>query len=179
MKVFRLCVQRFVSIPGAVVLTALLIAGCSQGAASTQSPPAAASASAATAASSSPAAAASGSAATTNVMGKGTFHDVDGTAMGEAQLLVLPGGKYEVALESFKIDSIAHTNLVLVSNADISATADVDKSKLLDLGPLKATEGMQDFPIPADMASGVMDGYHTAVLWDTEMAHAIAAAPLK
>ena len=38
---------------------------------------------------------------------------------------------------------------------------------------------MQDFPIPADMASTVMEGYHAVVIWDTEMAHAIAAAPLK
>jgi hypothetical protein len=38
---------------------------------------------------------------------------------------------------------------------------------------------MQDFVIPADMASSVMEGYHTAVIWDTEMAHAIAAASLK
>lgn len=107
------------------------------------------------------------------------FHDVDGTATGEAQLVVKPDGGYEVVLESFKIAAIAHTNLVLVSNADVTATADVDKTKLLDLGPLKATEGMQDFPIPADMASTVMEGYHTVVIWDTEMAHAIAAAPLK
>jgi hypothetical protein len=112
-------------------------------------------------------------------MGKGTFHDVDGTAAGEAQLVVKPDGSYELVLESFKIDSIAHTNLVLVSNADVNATADIDKAKLLDLGPLKATEGMQDFVIPADMASSVMEGYHTAVIWDTEMAHAIAAASLK
>jgi hypothetical protein len=28
------------------------------------------------------------------------------------------------------------------------------------------------------MASTVMDGYHAVVIWDTEMAHAIAAAPL-
>jgi hypothetical protein len=122
---------------------------------------------------------ASPSAATTQVMGKGTFHDVDGTATGEAQLVVKPDGTYELVLESFKVGSIAHTNLVLVSNADVTATGDIDKSKLLDLGPLKGTEGMQDFVIPAAMASSVMEGYHSAVIWDTEMAHAIAAAPLK
>ena len=112
-------------------------------------------------------------------MGKGMFHDVDGTATGEAQLVVKPDGGYVVVLESFKTASIAHTNVVLVSNSDVTATGDIDKSKLLDLGPLKATEGMQDFPIPADMAATVMDGYHAVVIWDTEMAHAIAAAPLK
>ena len=107
------------------------------------------------------------------------FHDVDGTATGEAQLVVKPDGGYAVVLESFTIPSIVHTNIVLVSNSDVAASGDIDKSKLLDLGPLKATEGMQDFPIPADMAATVMEGYHAVVIWDTEMAHAVAAAPLK
>ncbi len=39
----------------------------------------------------------------------------------------------------------------------MTATADVDKSKLLDLGPLTATEGMQTYVIPAAMA-GIGDG---------------------
>jgi hypothetical protein len=38
---------------------------------------------------------------------------------------------------------------------------------------------MQDFVIPAEMASSVTEGYHTAVTWDAEMAQAIAAAALK
>ena len=127
----------------------------------------------------SPTAPPSQSAATTQVMGKGMFHPVDGTATGEAQLVVKPDGTYEVVLESFKIASIDHTNIVLVSNADVAATVDVDKTKLLDLGPLNAAEGMLVFPIPAEMASSVMEGYHAVVIWDKEMAHAIAAAPLK
>jgi len=112
------------------------------------------------------------------LMGAGTFHNVDGVASGQAQLIVLPSGGYEIALEEFKIASIQHINVVLVSNGDVTKSSDVDPSKLLDLGPLKATEGMQDFPIPADMAASVMEGYHTVVLWDTEMTHAVAAAPL-
>jgi hypothetical protein len=119
------------------------------------------------------------SAATAEVMGRGQFHDVDGSATGEAQLVVKPDGAYALVLESLAIESIAHTNVVLVANEDVTATADVDKSMLLDLGPLKATEGMQDFLIPHEMNATVMDGYHTAVIWDTEMAHAIAAAPLQ
>lgn len=154
-----------------LLVAALLVAACTQGGGATTTPSAAAP-SAAT--SSAPAA----SAATTGVMGTGMFHDVDGTASGEAQLVVKPDGTYVVVLEAFSIDAIAHTNVVLVSNTDVTATGDVDKSMLLDLGPLKAPEGMQDFPIPADMAGAVMEGYHTVVIWDTEMAHAIAAAPL-
>lgn len=151
----------FATLIGGLGIAAILVAGCSSGGGATTAPSVAA------------------SAATTQVMGTGMFHDVDGTATGEAQLVVKPDGGYNVVLESFKTESIAHTNVVLVSNRDVSATGDIDKSKLLDLGPLKATEGMQDFPIPADMAATVMDGYHAVVIWDTEMAHAIAAAPLK
>ena len=113
------------------------------------------------------------------VMAKGQLHDVDGTASGLAELVALPDGAYEVILDSFSIDAIAHTNVVLVANADVTKTGDVDKSKLLDLGPVKGTSGMQTYAIPADMAVVVMDGYHSVVIWDTEMAHAIAAAPLK
>lgn len=150
-----------------LAIVAMFVAGCSQGSGATTAPSSVASA------------AASASTPTTQVMGTGMFHDVDGTATGEAQLVVTPDGGYEVVLESFRIGAIVHTNVVLVSNSDVTATGDIDKSKLLDLGALKATEGMQDFPIPADMASSVMDGYHAVVIWDTEMAHAIAAAPLK
>lgn len=119
------------------------------------------------------------SAAAMQVMSQGDFVPIDGTASGTAELAVLPDGAYEVILESFSIESVDHTNVVLVGNEMVEATGDIDKSMLLDLGPLTATEGMQTYMIPADMASSVMDGYHSVVIWDTEMAHAIAAAALK
>lgn len=122
---------------------------------------------------------AAASAAAMEVMAKGQLQPVDGTATGVAELVVLPDKTYEVVLDGFKIESLAHTNVVLVSNATVTATGDIDKSKLLDLGPLTATEGMQAYIIPAAMAASVMDGYHSVVIWDTEMAHAIAAASLK
>jgi hypothetical protein len=115
---------------------------------------------------------------TTQIMGRGQLHGVDGSASGEVHLVVKPDGAYVLVLESFSIEAIEHTNVVLVKNTDVTATADIDKSMLLDLGPLKGTQGMQDYAIPADMAASLMDTYHAAVIWDTEMAHAIAAAPL-
>lgn len=161
-----------------IIAAAAALAACTQGAGGTT----------ARATQSSVATASPGAASTTQptaaaqqtmaLRAAGTFHNVDGVASGEAQLIVTPTGAYEVALESFKIASIEHVNLVLVANADVTKSSDVDPSKLLDLGPLKATEGMQDFVIPADMAGSVMEGYHTVVLWDTEMTHVIAAAPL-
>jgi Electron transfer DM13 len=113
------------------------------------------------------------------VMGSGQLRPVDGTASGTAQLVVQPDGSYEVVLEDFSTTSTEHTNVVLTKNSTVDATADVDKSMLLDLGPLVSTSGMQSYRIPADMAGGVTEGYHSVVIWDTAMAHAIAAATLK
>jgi hypothetical protein len=43
-------------------------------------------------------------------------------------------------------------------------------------GTAKGTGGMQDFVVPASADTMT---YHTIVLWDTAMTHAIAAAPLQ
>ena len=94
------------SVLGGLAVVAILVAACSSGGGATTAPSAAPSVAA--------------SAATTQVMGTGRFHDVDGTATGEAQLVVKPDGAYNVVLESFKIGAIAHTNVVLVSNSDSS-----------------------------------------------------------
>ena len=176
------------------LVSAILLAACSSAGASTaptkapstppSTPPSAAmseapSAAASAAAASSEAPSAAASAGAMQVMAKGDLKPIDGTAKGVVQLVVLPDGMYEVVLEGFSIGAIARTNVVLVSNASVTKTDDIDKTKLLDLGPLKGTEGMQTYAVPAAMAATVMGGYHSVVIWDTEMAHAIAAASLQ
>ena len=106
----------------------------------------------------------------------GTFHAVDGTATGTAALFHRPDGSYLVTFESFSIASAAHTDVILVPNKDVKSDGDINKTSLVDLGPLKGTSGMQDFAVPA--SANAMT-YHAVVLWDTQMAHAIAAAPLQ
>ena len=53
----------------------------------------------------------------------------------------------------------------------------IDPKAIVDLGSLTGTSGMQDYKFPAAMAANAMT-YHTVVLWDTQMTHAVAAAPL-
>jgi hypothetical protein len=138
---------------------ALVLSACGGGAAQTTAPP-------------------SPTTPAMQVMAEGQFVDVDGSATGKAELAVV-GEVYEVVLEDFSIDSIEHTNVVLVANDSVTMSDDIDPAALLDLGPLKATSGMQVYPIPAEMAATVMDGYHSVVIWDTAMAHVIAAAALQ
>jgi hypothetical protein len=145
----------------ALSVVAVVVLACS--AAASPSPPPAAS----------QPAAASGAAPATAAMG--AFHDVDGTASGTAALKVLDDGSYAVVFEDFAIDSADHTTVVLVPADDVTSSSAVDMDTYVDLGALKGTSGMQDYPLPA--AADAM-GLHTVVLWDTEMMHAVAAAPL-
>ena len=105
----------------------------------------------------------------------GTFHGVDGNATGTAALFHKPDGTFVITFEDFSIASAAHTDVVLLPNKDISSDNDVDKTTIVDLGPLQGTTGMQDYNVPASADAMT---FHTVVLWDTEMAHAVAAAAL-
>ena len=71
-----------------VIAAALVVAACTQGSGTTTVP------------TTQPTTAAQ---PTTALMGIGSFHDVDGTATGQAQLIVTPAGAYEVVLEGFKV----------------------------------------------------------------------------
>jgi hypothetical protein len=106
----------------------------------------------------------------------GTFHGVDGNASGTAALFHKPDGTFVITFEDFSVSSADHTNVVLVPNKDVAADADIDKTTIVDLGPLQGTTGMQDYTVPASADAMT---FHTVVLWDTEMAHAVAAVPLQ
>jgi hypothetical protein len=149
-----------------LALASVLVVACSIGGGSVSAPPAAPTA-------------AGASAGSMQIMGQGRLQPVDGTASGLAELVIQPDGSYEVVLEDFSIPSIEHTNVVLVPNESVGASGDIDKSMLLDLGPLVSITGMQSFTVPPDMAADVMQAYGSVVIWDTEMAHAIAAASLQ
>ena len=126
----------------------------------------------------SPAPAAASPAATAQTAASGTFHKVDGEATGNVTLMHLPDGSFEIVFDDFATPGKDHTNVILVSNVDVAKTTDVDQKAILDLGPLKSTTGMQEYVIPSAMSANAM-GYHSVVLWDTTMLHAVAAAPLK
>ena len=151
-----------------VAAICIVVAAC-QGAGATESPaPAIAS----------PAPAAATPAATAQTAASGTFHKVDGEATGNVALMHLPDGSFEIVFEDFTTPGKDHTNVILVSNVDVAKTTEVDQEAILDLGPLKGTTGMQEYVIPSAMSANAM-GYHSVVLWDTTMLHAVAAAPLK
>ena len=179
--------------PGIIGLGVLaVVAGCTGAAASAPPVPApsivadpsamashaatAAPATTAAAAATAPPAATPAPAAVAVQVSTGKFHKVDGRASGSATLFHQADGSFVITFEDFSIPSDSMTHVILVTNKDVTNDSDIDKTAIVDLGPLKGTSGMQDFAVPASASAMTL---HTVVLWDTEMAHAIAAAPLQ
>jgi hypothetical protein len=152
-----------------VALSTAVLAACTSGATSSPlgSPPP----------SSAPSVASSPAASGPTTVAMGRFHRVDADASGTVALEHLADGSFAVVFKEFSIAGIEHTNVILVANTDVTTDADIDQTKIVDLGPLTGTAGMQDYKVPSAMTAGTM-GYHAVVLWDTAMKHAIAAAPL-
>jgi len=150
------------------ILSTAVLAACAGGATTTPvaSPPP-----------STPSVASSPAASGPTTVAMGTFHSVDADASGTVALEHLADGSFAVVFEEFTVANAEHTNVILVPNTDVTKDADIDQATIVDLGPLTGTTGMQDYKVPAEMTAGAM-GYHTVVLWDTAMKHAIAAAPL-
>jgi hypothetical protein len=144
---------------GAIAIIGLIAAACSS------------------AASPSPASSAPTAAATPATVTKGTFHMVDGDGSGSVALEHLADGSFAVVFEDFNTPSNTHIDVIVVAAKDVTRDQDVDPKAIVDLGPLTGTTGMQDYPFPTAMSANAMT-YHTVVLWDTQMTHAIAAAPL-
>ena len=53
-------------------------------------------------------------------MSSGTFHAVDGSATGTVALFHKPDGTFVITFEDFSIASNAHTNVILVTNRDVT-----------------------------------------------------------
>ncbi len=152
-----------------VIVSTAVLAACASGATTTPvaSPPP----------STAPSVASSPASSGPTTVAMGTFHRVDADASGTVAFEHLADGSFAVVFEEFTVANAEHTNVILVPNTDVTKDADIDQTKIVDLGPLTGTTGMQDYKVPAEMTAGAM-GYHTVVLWDTAMKHAIAAAPL-
>ena len=160
---------------GFVTTAMIVVVGCTSGATPAASAGPSSAASAAASASASTAAASSAASAGPQMVSVGSFHDVDGTASGTAALEHLADGTFAVVFEDFSIASADGLTVVLAENKDVTKTADVDRTKVVDLGPLKGTSGMQDYPVPSSADAMTL---HSVVIWDGAMAHAIAVAPL-
>jgi hypothetical protein len=108
---------------------------------------------------------------------RGIFHEVDGAASGTVALEREVDGSLAVAFEDLSTPSNAHIHVIVVPGSDVTRDQDVDPGTIIDLGPLKARTGMQDYWFPSSVAIKALTD-RTVVVWDADSGRAVAAAPL-
>ena len=91
---------------------------------------------------------------------RGIFHKVDGAASGTVALEREVDGSIAVAFQELSTPSTAHIHVVVVAMRDVTRDQDVDPGTIVDLGPLKATTGMQDYWFPRRWATQALDRSH-------------------
>lgn len=109
------------------------------------------------------------------VLAQGQFYEIENPGSGRAVIYALADGRRILRLEDF--ETVATTDLfVWLSEAvDPQTSEDAVSAEYVNVGPLKATLGNQNYEIPADVAT---EGIRSIIIWCEPVRIAYTAAAL-
>ena len=109
-------------------------------------------------------------------LASGAFVDGEHATSGTASILQLPDGSRYVRLENFSTSDGPDVQVWLTDKAaGGSDWGKYDDGVLLSLGELKATDGNQNYPIPADAN---LNAFTSVVIWCDRFNVAFGTAPI-
>jgi electron transfer DM13 len=109
------------------------------------------------------------------VLAEGAFVSHEHATSGTARVLRLTDGSRVLRLENFSTSDGPDVH-VWLSDAQAGAPdGSFDDGRYVKLGKMKATDGNQNYPIPAD---ATLNGLHSVVIWCDRFNVAFGAAPL-
>lgn len=129
----------------------------------------------ATPAESSPGGSPPGKSPETVVLASGPFQSQEHTTTGTASLLRLPDGSHLVRLENLASSDGPDVKVWLSTEAAGGDWFKYRAGRYVDLGPIKATHGNQNYPVPA---GADLTGLGTVVLWCDRFSVAFGSAAL-
>ena len=113
----------------------------------------------------------------TKIAAMGTFRDADSVHQGSGTVTIfdtMTGAKV-VRFTDFKVTNGPDLKVWLVKAGDIKASADVNASEWLPLGPLKGNIGEQNYIVPQE--ANLAD-YKSVVIWCEQFGVLFSAADL-
>jgi hypothetical protein len=113
--------------------------------------------------------------ATTPPVATAAVYSVDKKGEGSARLFRLPDGSWVIRLENFYVTVNSDLELRLSPLVTPHSTDDIAKAPYAEVGPLKATVGSMNYPVPADVDP---TKYRSIVIWCEITRNAYAAAAL-
>jgi hypothetical protein len=111
----------------------------------------------------------------TAVLATGGFQSQEHATSGTASLLRLPDGSHVIRLENLASSDGPDVKVWLSSQEAGGDWFKYRSGQYLDLGPIKATHGNQNYAVPA---GAELKGLRTVVLWCDRFSVAFGSAPL-
>ena len=109
------------------------------------------------------------------VLAQGMFVNGEHPTSGTARVLRLTDGSRVLRLENFATSDGPDVHVWLSDAKSGGPDGSFDDGRYVRLGKLKATDGNQNYAIPADAK---LDGLHSAVIWCDRFNVAFGSAPL-
>lgn len=109
------------------------------------------------------------------VLAEGTFVSQEHATSGTARVLKLTDGSRVLRLEGFSTSDGPDVHVWLTDAKSGGPDGSFDDGRYVKLGELKATDGNQNYPIPAEAK---LDGLRSAVIWCDRFNVAFGSAPL-
>ena len=111
----------------------------------------------------------------TEVLAEGTFVNGEHPTSGVARVLRLSDGSRVLRLENFSTSDGPDVHVWLTDATAGGPHNSFDDGRYVKLGKIKATEGNQNYPIPADAK---LDGLRSVVIWCDRFNVGFGSAPL-
>ena len=109
------------------------------------------------------------------VLAEGAFVNGEHDTSGTARILRLADGSRVLRLENFSTSDGPDVHVWLSEAKAGGPDGSFDDGRYVKLGEMKATDGNQNYPIPADAN---LDGLRSAVIWCDRFNVAFGSAPL-
>jgi Electron transfer DM13 len=116
-----------------------------------------------------------GAPAQPQVLAEGAFVNGEHETRGTARMLRLADGSRVLRLESFSTSDGPDVHVWLTDRPSGGDWGSFDDGRYVKLGKMKATDGNQNYPIPADAD---LNGLRSAVIWCDRFNVAFGSAPL-
>ncbi len=114
--------------------------------------------------------------ASVELVAQGEFYELAHGGRGFADVYVLADGSFVLRLESFQVDEGEELHVVLTSQKQIDKSHEAQLEAMIDLGPLKASTGDQNYLVPIGLD---LNEIHSVLIWSTHTNEAFIAALLQ
>jgi hypothetical protein len=109
------------------------------------------------------------------VLAEGAFVSQEHDTTGVAKVISLPDGSRVLRLENFSTSDGPDVHVWLAEQVAGAGWNSYDDGRYVKLGKIKATDGNQNYPIPADAS---LAGLRSVVIWCDRFNVAFGSAPL-